>query len=101
MSDTGAVPLVKLAELDSAQHHLREQTDRDRRSQASRNRDFNEMIVRIDLATKENAKAVAVVDRAVGQIQASMTTVKWLVGVAVGLIPMAVGAAWALGRLIH
>lgn len=37
--DTGAVPLVRLAELDSATHHLREQTNLDRRQQAARNRD--------------------------------------------------------------
>jgi hypothetical protein len=48
--NTGAVPLAKLAELDSAAHHLREQTDMDRRAQAERNRDFAERFDRVDQA---------------------------------------------------
>lgn len=47
---SGAVPAVKLAELESAAHHIREQTDRDRRAQAERNRDFADRFDRVDEA---------------------------------------------------
>lgn len=42
------MPAVKLAELDSAAHHLREQSDRDRRAQAERNRSFSDRFDRLE-----------------------------------------------------
>jgi hypothetical protein len=90
----GAVPIAKLAELDSATHHLRDQADRDRRSNASRFRDMREAIDRIEASTQSNALAVAGL---VGGVRA----LKWMAGIALGLIPVAVGAAWALGRIIR
>jgi hypothetical protein len=93
-AERGAVPLAKLAELDSAAHHLREQADRDRRAQAERNLTFEGRIQRIDEATQANEVAVA-------GIASSIHTIKWLVGLAIAIGPTAVGAAWALARLIH
>lgn len=93
-ADPGAVPIVRLAELESAAHHLRDQTDRDRRSQAARNRDFREDITQLRIETADNTKTLAA-------LVATLGTVKWLVGVAIALVPIAVGAAWALGRLIR
>jgi hypothetical protein len=46
--ERGAVPIAKLAELDSAAHHLREQADRDRRTQAERNRDHADRFDRLE-----------------------------------------------------
>jgi hypothetical protein len=45
---SGAVPIVKLAELDSSVHYIREQTDRDRRAWAERNRGFADRFDKID-----------------------------------------------------
>ncbi len=90
----GAVPEIRLAELDSAQHHLREQVDRDRRANAERRIELRRTIDRIEAKTNSNSETIAA-------IVSSVKTIKWLVGVAVGLVPMGIGAAWALGRLIR
>lgn len=48
--DNGAVPRVKLAEVESGVNHVRAQTDMDRRAQAERNRDFSARFDRMDEA---------------------------------------------------
>lgn len=92
--NAGAVPIAKLAELESGQRYIRDQVDRDRRAQAERNLSLEDKISRIDETTRQHGKQLAA-------IGGSVTTIKWLAGIAVALIPTAVGAAWALGRLIH
>lgn len=89
--NNGATPLARLAELDSGMHHVREQTDRDRRAQAARNLGFEAAIQRIDLASQTNAIAVA-------GIVASLRTVKWML---MSVLPAAIGVAWSLGRLLR
>lgn len=92
MSTTGgSFPLVRLAELESGQHHIREQTDMDRRAHAERHRSFEEKITDIDLATRANTVALA-------SIAGSVSSLKWVLGT---VVPAALGAAWVLGRLIH
>ncbi len=53
MINPGAIPEVRLAELESAQHHLREQADLDRRAMAARNRSTADRVksVEEDVAT--------------------------------------------------
>ena len=94
MSSAGAVPEVRLAELDSAQHHLRDQVDRDRRANAERRQELRRQIDRIEAKTTKHGEAIA-------GIGSSVKTIKWLVGVAIALAPISIGAAWALGRLIR
>jgi heme oxygenase len=92
--NTGATPAVKLAELDSARHHLESQVKRDRAAQAERNRRFHEQIDRIETQTNGNAQAVA-------GIVATLRTFKWIMGLVAALGPTSVGAAFAIGRLLH
>lgn len=90
MSDTGAVPMQKLLELESGQHYIREQTDRDRRTQAERNMSFED---KIDDLRKVQGKQGEQLAGIVG----SISTVKWMIAT---ILPAAVGVAWALGRLL-
>lgn len=80
----GAFPLQLQAQIDSARHRLEDQQDRDRQWTAERFRSLDE-------------KIDGVGDRVTGLI-ASAHTLKWMIAT---VVPLAVGAAWALGRLIR
>lgn len=105
-SDKGAVPLVRLAELDSAAHQLADQAARDRLEQAERNRDSAARFDRIDTAHNSMRLDVARVSdtaarlerevKALGTNQERMlevmtlqkgalATFKWLLGGGIGL----------------
>lgn len=94
VAEAGAIPEVKLAELDSARHHLEEQVKRDRMAQAERNRRLHVQIDRVEQLANENAKAVA-------GLVATLRTFKWIMGLVAALGPASVGAAFAIGRLLH
>ena len=75
--DRGAIPLVKLAELDSDMHHVREQADVYQRQQAQR---WIDMRVWQDKTTE----AIDTIKLHLAAQSGSISFAKWLVGL-VGL----------------
>lgn len=65
---TGAIPAVKLAEVESGVHHLREQADMDRRSTAARLIEERQHRERMELAIATAASQLARVGDSVNRL---------------------------------
>ena len=69
----GAEPIAELARLDSDMHHLRDQTDTDRRTEAAFRVETREQLQRIDAAQSSTAGQLMRVTDLVNRLDVSTT----------------------------
>ena len=93
--ETGAVPLERLSQLESGQHYIREQTDRDRRTEGEKLRDIE---LKLEKLAESTTAKLGKHGEALAAISASTSTLKWMIAT---IIPAAVGLAFAAGKFFH
>jgi hypothetical protein len=98
--ESGAIPLAKLAEVDSGLHHLREQADIDRRATAARLVEERRHRERMEAAIADTASQLGRVTDLTNRLDVSTHAHAETLGQILIEQAKARGALWVIGALV-